>query len=511
MYNLKGFIAFPTLTNNDIGAVAEFGEISKDSLTFTKETGLYKSGQYPATLLYSFTSVDSEQGPINVPGQYQLLCLRLGRLVFEHSTMGRFNELTQTTRFDILEDMGSLITDLLVGPMVQMGSFWSPAWVSFKATSADTWFKLWFSDAYFSNEYDEYEFDFIAPIATLDDFFASPEQVTNELKKRTLSKLLELADQIRGEYPYTVLKTMEFDWVDPNNSETTISTNWTVLVYGRAGANEDTIRNYLADWILSQSNRPREDWVTIFPDIFAPREFIVTPLWSQYAIPNRTIQAGIHSPKIPIDKAIYVASLVCHGFGYSPESQKRNTTVTTIPYKSLGTLITGSSENRDGITLMEELFPDYVAVSMHVQDFARMSPYTQDWVKLINEMLKVAENYNSNLLPPPSYSRVIREDVVYLARYYDGRQFLMVTREAMANLINPNSPHYPGYPGEGEVEFPDLTDAEKLAMLNDHLAAINPHETNATHLGLGNLDDIDPALVYHGEIVAINVFYEYSL
>ena len=40
MYILKGFLSFPTLTNNTVGEVAPLGEISKDSLTYAKETGL---------------------------------------------------------------------------------------------------------------------------------------------------------------------------------------------------------------------------------------------------------------------------------------------------------------------------------------------------------------------------------------------------------------------------------------------------------------------------------------
>lgn len=57
------------------------------------------------------------------------------------------------------------------------------------------------------------------------------------------------------------------------------------------------------------------------------------------------------------------------------------------------------------------------------------------------------------------------------------------------------------------VEGLTTTDPEEL--FNQHMEQTNPHGTNATHLGLGSVDDIDPVLVYHGEMVAINAFFEY--
>lgn len=440
MFILKGFINYPSMANNKVGETAPLGEISTDSMTYAKEVGQYNRDLQPDTLLYSFESRNDAGELVRVPVAQSEAALKVGQWVFDNAQSGSLTKSRTNFLQQLTTEFSGVIEDTDAGQMLTDDSVWMPEWVSYRLTGVDSYIKLWFSDDAFGGQYDGYEIEVVCPIENVDDFFGTRDQVQNILKQRTPRDIVLITEQKRGEAPYTVLRSDEFDWIDRfSGDDFEVPTYWTTLIWGRAGDNIDVIRETLQAWILDHSEYTRDEWVDVLPDIFAATEYIITPMFSQYAIPNQTIQAGIYSPIVEYGDILPLAKATAIGTGYKEADVIANTSVSFTPYKSMAFIVTGSSENRDGITTFGKRFPDYIAVSTQHHDFSRMSPETQGWVRMLQEMIQHAEELTEYNSIPPGFSRMEREGVLYLVGTYDGIQYLVVSRHSMMTLVAPHT------------------------------------------------------------------------
>lgn len=479
MYILKGFIAFPALTDNAIGEVAVIGELSKDSLTYARETGLYRRESLPDVALYSFQSADDVTGAQPVPDVHAIKALEVGTHLFSTANFGFLNNNSASALRELENGFRGTLEEFEVGDMVTNGSLWMPEWVSYRLTGEANYVRLWFVDTAFSAQYDGFEYDFIAPLANIDDFFRPRAQVQGLLNQHGFRYIIDRTNEVRDVYPYTVIDAQTYAWIDYNPQGEEIPTNWTVIVYGRAGHDPDQIRLALVDWILSNSTRNRDEWLARFPEIFTPTEFIVIPLWHQFAVPNQTIQAGLNSPVITLIDAQYIAQRLARGIGYEAPQLFANTVVATTPYRTLGSLISGSSANRNGITNFRRLYPDYVPMPVGSPDFARLSTRTQSWIKEFVGMLMAAEKTTAYSVVPPGYNRVIRDGIVYISKYVEGMTYLTVTRHSALELLDIEAPYEPEFPDDdcGCVhDGDDLRGHVELAQ--------NPHGVTKAQVGL---------------------------
>jgi hypothetical protein len=97
-------------------------------------------------------------------------------------------------------------------------------------------------------------------------------------------------------------------------------------------------------------------------------------------------------------------------------------------YKSLGFVIVGAPTNRDKIYSMRERFPDYSCISTQHADFNRISPITQDWIKVLYELFKYAEDMGVFTDIPVGFSKITRNGVLYLSTTYESIQYLVVAK-----------------------------------------------------------------------------------
>ncbi len=441
MYILKGFMVYSALADNTVGVIAPLGELSTDSLTFAKEKGQYKSSQYPDGVLYSFESRESSVGLVPVPQQQSDYALAVGQWVFEAGISGELDGSRTSCLQAFTAEFSTDLENFEVGEMITNGDIWMPSWVSYRIQGTDSYVKLWFADEAFSGQYDGFELEIIPPVENLDDLFGTRAQVQALLAQRTIRDLIQITEQERQEHPYTVLRTDEFAWVDrfdTGDPKWETPTYWTVLIYGRIANNIDTIREQLVKWILENSEKTRDEWIEVLPELFAATEFIITPMWSQYAVPNQTIQAGVYSPIVKIPEALSLAKQTCKGAGFTEAWVEENATITGAVYKSLSFVATGSTENTDGVVNFADRFPDYMAVPTTSHDFSRMSTATQGWIMLFQEMLKHAEMLTEYSGVPTGFNRLIRDGVVYLTKDYQGVQYLVVTRHTINKLVAPH-------------------------------------------------------------------------
>jgi hypothetical protein len=491
MYILKGFIAFTALADNAVGVIAPIGELSKDSLTYAKESGLYKSDLYPGVLLNSFQSYSSDLGLVPVPEIQSAMALQIGSFFLESALDHRFSSNRSSAFSSIRYAFTDLIDDLTLGEMLTDGEIWMPEWVSYKLKDTQSYTRLWFCDTAFSNQYDSFEYEFIPPIENIDYFFRPRAEGLGLLQQTTLKRVLEQIDVTRGVSPYTLLRTQEYGWVNPEADvpeDDAVNTNWTVLIYGRAGDDPDQIRLALIEWILIRSLHSRIEWLAQFPDIFTPTEFIVMPLWHQFAVPNQTIQSGLNSPMISVERALEVARTFCLGIGYEPSDLLRNTVVAATPYRTLGMLVTGSAVNKRSISDFRKLYPDYIGLPLASPDFVRLSTLTQGWMHMLVNLLVVAESMSAYSVVPASYTRIIRSGVVYAVKEYQGMQYLLVTRGSTIASLGLEAPYEP----EFDPYDPDSGCTDLAQLIHDHLTLHNnPHLVTAYQAGLDFVSPVD--------------------
>ncbi|QVD49388.1 hypothetical protein LUCX_318 [Xanthomonas phage vB_XciM_LucasX] len=488
-YSLKGFVSIGAFADNDRYETAPLGELSLYSATYAKDRALYyttSAGNNPTSLELSvFSSRTTAQPAYTVPVPFQSLMLSMIQWMHSQAVGGTFNTNAETCRQLLQAEFDGKIVDALVGQMTVQDGVYLPASITFyvnidglgatwsdaeKADLARSRIKLWFADAAFGGEYDEFNLEFVPPIAAdrLDDFFLLSDQVKTKIDARTMEETMILIHQVKNGMPETKIRTLSFLYHDPNDRTWTLPTNWTFVIYGAAGDNVDSIKEGLANWILANSTHTREEWAVIFPDIFTSTEFIITPLWSNLAIPNSTIEEGVYSPSVNALAALATARRSATGTGYTQEHIDTVLSVVGCTYKSLSLLVVGGPENRDAIDRFEEQWPDYIAVFTSSLDFDRMKPETQAWVTLLNAMLKVAEEMTEFSDMPQNMTRLKRtnaqgETFMYVVSNYGNVQYLVASRQSVQQYFPPASVDALQITTEGAVGLVAMPNADIAA------------------------------------------------
>lgn len=434
MYILKGFYSFAPLIDNQRDQVARFGELSAHSATFAKDKTQYTNTVAPQTTLISFHSVRDDT-PVEVPHDAALDVLKVGQYIYNRSIGGQLTDDATAFRQALLSEFNEIVRDFSHGELVHDGLRWMPEWVQFHHArlGEENRLTLWLSDEAFRRQYDTYHVEVIPPVADLDLFFRDPLVVKQALDAYDPTAMLDQVQTIRGEYPYTRVRAMRYDYRDAEGSGIVIPTYWTVMIYGEAGNNPDLIRQAIADYVLEHSEHPEEDWSEILPEIFIATEFILTPFWHRYSIPNRELQAGMYSPLIRMDD-LFLTQLTVQGSAYTEQWISEQVELGTLMYKSLAFAVVGNPRNIDGVTAFSEKFPDYFLVGNQSADYNRMTPYTQEFLDLLNDMTVLAEGLTEESAVPAGMGKVVRNGILYISAIYDRVTYLIVSKKSIEDL-----------------------------------------------------------------------------
>lgn len=429
-YNLKGFLSISPLIKNQVGVNSALGEISTWSMTFTKERGEYFNTSIPLVKLVSISSLDNE---VKVPVDNAVAdhVLTVAKHLYDYSITKNGIIYQDELLVELQTQYNSVTSGFQIGPIIQQDTVYLPAWISWKKpgptpTDPVNNIKIWLSDLHFQREFSEYEIIIIPPIDNLDSFFLTPTDVKTIVDAKSISNLLEDIQTAKTKHPETITAIETYDYVNPNYAGVKIPTNWGILIYGPAGNNPDSIKDAIVDYILSHSTHPREDWVKIFPEIFKRTEFIILPRWDLYAIPNMTIQAGLHSPIVNLTESIAFTKL--HIPRYTPNWIEEYTDVMSHPYKSMAMTITGNYENRDAKYRIKDYFPDYIAVGTPSIDFNRMSQDTKDWSLMVERLLVAAETVTEGSDVPQQMRRVKRDNHLFIVQRFNKVQYMVAAK-----------------------------------------------------------------------------------
>jgi hypothetical protein len=434
MYVLKSFIINTTFANNTPGTVAKLGELSSYGLTFSREKGFYSNKvTAPNLVLISFISKEDDTA-IVVPSLIEQQTLDVCNFVYNQTLGGQFDIPPSVLLENLLTSFVGKASDFVCGNMVSDGVHTLPEWLSWKCLTdnghTENFLKVWFVDASFQQQYDEYEIYVIPPFEVLNNFFKPGDEVEGLVRGLTSSETMDRIQLAKTKYPDTVTRTHTYNYIDPLNTNHTIPTDWSVLIYGPAGDNADSIKDALMGYILSNSDHTQAEWTKIFPDIFKRTEFILLPLEDQFAIPNRELATGIYSPFIQYATA--AAKMKQFAKQYPQAHIDSNLVMFGHPYRSVAILSIGSPDNRDGKFKLSEVFPDMIAVTSTSVEFNRMKEETQAWAFMIEKMLYAAESVSDFTTIPVGMMKIKRDGILYVAKSYKNVNYLIAAKSNLS-------------------------------------------------------------------------------
>lgn len=426
MYILKGFGQHDLLANNTVGVINKIGELSPRSRTYSREKGSYVDNSAAHINLVSFQSA-TDGNLVPVPAVFSTQALGVLNWIYTRVLAGGQMAADDITN-GLLAEYQATASDFQSGVMVTDGRYWAPEWISWKMKDqGENSIRIWLSDPSFQAKYDEFAIYVVPPMTRLDDFFALGTAVENTINSRSFSETVALVQAVRNTYPETILRAETYNYVDPFNSSHLVPTNWTVLIYGAMGNNIDSIKDALIKYILTNSTHTREEWAAILPDLFKRSEFTIVPMWTQYAIPNREVEAGVYSPIAHITNTLQLIASVASS--YPGSHINAAATVMGHPYKSLAVIAVGSPENRNQFYKLSDVFPDWIAVSSTSTDFNRMSEPTREWAEILDALIQVAESMTEfSDIFDTTITRLVRNNVLYAVKSYQNIQYLVVAK-----------------------------------------------------------------------------------
>lgn len=430
MYQLKGFAAIDTLVSNVEGVIAPIGELSTYSATFTKERLIYPSVTNPNITTNIFSSISSLTGNVVPPEVIMTLADIMLGWIYERQLASTVVETRQQFQDALASNFVTECVGVVCGDLIYAANGKQfPEWISWKTreyADEDNITTIWLSDQSFRQKYDNYELVIVPPIPNIDTFFNGAGAVLASVSSVTHVDRFNMIQSARGDHPETVLVGVSYNWIDPLNPANQINTNWSVLIYGPNGNDNDIIRESIAEYILTNSAHTESEWKTIFPDIFKRTEFLFFPRWHNYAIPNLVLQSGIYSPVTYSTKEItYLKSILSD---YTALFVEQHAGVMPHPYKCLALDVIGGFENRENLFDITQIYPDILNVSTTSVDYNRMSADTQGLLSRLTEMILIAESltYYSDI--PVGYRKVERYGVMFVSTRYMNIELLVSSK-----------------------------------------------------------------------------------
>lgn len=441
MKTILGFAVCNALINNSPQITNEIGELSQISVTSSRNIGTYSNDSYPGAVFQAFTAENDSGAPFVLTDTYKTPILQLHYWLMLRIVDGRITNDKTITLQQIISEFGNSWSNLSIGNMVTDGVHWAPEWVSGSiagSSAGDNYVKIWFSDETFQLSYPRFELVPLhcVPVAELDQLhedFVTQTTAINAFTKGALSRAL---DAIIGVHPQTFIQTYEFKVYDKANPTKWQYAYWQVVGWGMAGRNDDAAYEAIKKDILANSKYDEEEWGLVIPDLFNPIEYVLAPDWMSYSIPNKTVQAGVHSPVVDYGTILDLPKKVMKWY---PEAHiQASLQVFPNLTKSIKLNAVAKPTNRNGQLKLLELYPDYALISSKDVEFDSISRTTQAFLFAAQELLLAAETMEEFSELPPDINRVVRDGVVCATKTVDGIKFLMVAKPYTESLFPAN-------------------------------------------------------------------------
>lgn len=437
MKTILGFAVCNALINNSPQITNAIGELSATSFTQSRNIGTYTNDSQPGAVFQAFTAENDLGQPFVLTDIFKTPILQLHYWLMVRIADGRITNDKTITLQQITSQFGTAWSNLAIGDMVTDGVHWAPEWVSGSivgTTAGDNYVKLWFSDESFGISYPRFELEPLhcVPKDQLDKLhedFAVQTEAINAVTKGDVSEAL---DQLIGVHPQTFIQTYVFKIYDKANTTKWQYGYFQMVGWGNNGRNDDAAYEKFKEDILSNSEFDEEEWGLVIPDLFNPIEYVIAPDWMSYSIPNKTVQAGTHSPVTDFETMLQLPTKVLKW--YTADHIKASLQVFPNLTMSIKLNAVAKPTNRSGQLKLLELYPDYALLPSGSVEFDSISRGTQAFIYALQELILAAETMAEFSELPSGVNRVVRDGVICATKTVDGIKFLMVAKPYTESL-----------------------------------------------------------------------------
>lgn len=433
MLNLKGFVTVHSLVDNNPGQTSLIGELSPLAKTYSTNQREYNHATLKDYTITSFLE-DSNIGD-GVENTAMTTAIDVVEAIRLYSVTNP--GVVDQVNFNafIVASFNTRIANFTSGPFVTAGVFRTPEWVAWDAldvvpTQATPGFvKLWLSDPAFIGQYDSYEIRYASAIdnnnADLFSTLIGPVQVLADTNSPDV--IMSKLEVVKAGLPESKTTLYRFDYVPLNPALPPIPFWFAVANYSLYGDTLDAVKTAITSDLLSGSEFNITQWEAIFPTLFKTSEFYILPRWDLYSIPNLSVQAGMYSSVVGPTNAIAYATRHLPA-NYTPAAIAANLSVLNSVYKELALETIGDSNNLNGNTRFEMVFPDYLSISTVSPDFSRMAVNTQNFILLLERLLIAAESATTVNNVPSDMRKVIRNGSLFVSVTYNFTQYLVAAK-----------------------------------------------------------------------------------
>lgn len=438
MNTIKGFISIGALANNAPGQTAIFGELSDKARTYSRARAEYvNTTLYPEVRLETFTAKNASNAIytpnnnvinhilsvaawVNTQHTNSSIPSNASKAAFITALEGQFPDMTLVSINEILN--GSPSTKRM------------PDYIEwhYDDSGVDTVIKIWFSDTRFKTQYDDYEIYIIPPITPINSLNNTVATTQSLLSNVRHSDIINAIRTIEGELPSTDIVSYALTWNDPGVGTGTLQTEWTAVVYGAAGTDLDNIKNAIRQYI--SDNSALTIWSTIYPALYADNEYVIIPMWEDIAVPESGLDVELYTGMV------YVGDLITRAIARTPSSYAQSAVISSFMianlaifnsfFRSMTLLAIGNPNNVNADFRLKEKYPDYMTSITTSPDWLRMSVATRNFITQLNDAIEKAITTTATSPVPVGYTRVTRNNRVYLSFSLSGFQYLVLVKSS---------------------------------------------------------------------------------
>lgn len=424
---IQGFVEIASLVNNNVNQVAPLGELSSFSMTYAKDKTVWGNALYPDYSLTCFKAFDDATSTV-IPVEADDLSrmFKVLQLAIQYASSHTQPYIAQDFRNTVIAEVSDSVTNLQFGKFKSNGNIALPEWISFRSIDNGSFYRYWLADSAFGDQYDDYVIEVIPPIENIDKFFMPFAQVVEELAKQTLVSLTQLIEEKKGPFPETYLRFNEYVFKNINNPNQSVKTEWTLIVYGKAGSDIDKMKDAVIDYVMSHTHYTREQWEHMFPELFKRTEFVLVPRWDKLAIEDMQELSGLYASIMdPAESVTFAKNAVTF---YSPAFVESNVSIFPFDYKAITILSINGMNNSDYASNLRDIFPDYLPINSNSLDHSRMSPVTRAWVVLLEGVLMIAESADEYTSLPYHVRRTYKDGKMFFSFVYQNVNYLVMAK-----------------------------------------------------------------------------------
>ncbi len=417
-YVIKGFCVINAMTNNIIGDLSPIGELSDYSRTFSTVKTLVADPAFPQVSCEIFSS--KEDGILkSMPVSSKTILLTLLDDIIAH--------FVPTMEFNV--QFASRLphaTLLGMGESIGFNSVILPTWIRFSlfADGEPIEFKIWFADAAFKAEYDEYEIRILPPVPSPQDLSLPHTQLMALLDDQTYASRINDLELLRNEKPCTKIVTIDIKWSDPQTDFSTYLP-WTLIVFGPHGLIREHQLDAIKTYLENHTDKDSEEWEEWFPEINVKDTLIIIPLWDRIALRGSGSISYMHSPCVTISTISAAARMRYNR--QATELELSRTYYTVCEYKSVGYIAIGESDGDLVKTLLDH-YPDYTMINLNDMNANRLSAKTRNALYEIERAIRIAESATATSTIPEEYRRTEMNGYQYLTYNVDGVTHHVMTK-----------------------------------------------------------------------------------